>query len=227
MRSDDPRWVSTQPQDRCRLKLSKIVSLDRPSPMRLPTLPFGPSRPILPRIVNKIQYMPRRTATAGGGKPAPTSGNKGGWKKKSSKPKTQPGSNNPFLQGMNFDSSDHRIALARGILFSQRPLRGLRLNPQDQIRHETIHRAWLLFQQQRRRQKVTKLKNLENSVARTLAVLKETDEKLYASAVSGSREEEKRFPLVMRIPTETLPTRWNYRWTPMNIRGVGGIAKSG
>jgi len=69
---------------------------------------------------------------------------------------------------------------------------------------------------------------LEDSVARTMKVLRETDRKLYDIAVSGSREVEKRFPLVMRIPTETLPSQWwNYKWTPSNIKGVGGVAKPG
>jgi hypothetical protein len=61
-----------------------------------------------------------------------------------------------------------------------------------------------------------------------MAVLKETDERLHTLAITGTKEVEKRFPLVMRIPTDTLPTlRWNYRWSPTNIRGVGGVAKSG
>jgi large subunit ribosomal protein L40 len=164
------------------------------------------------------------------GKPTHTST---GWTKKAgpkkaSGTKTTAESNNPFLQGMNFDRSDSRVALSRRILFSQRPLRGLGLNPQDQIRHETIHRAWLLFQQRRRKARITRLKELQDSVANTLKFLKETDEKLYAMAVSGTRERERRFPLVMRIPTDTLPSRyWNYKWTPVNIKGVGGVAKPG
>lgn len=194
--------------------------------MRLPTLSWGISRPVFARTIIPIQIVPQRNSSTGKPAAGPVSR---GWKKNAAKPKANaPGSNNPFLQGMNFDSSDRRIALARGILFSQRPLRGLRLNPQDQIRHETIHRAWLLFQQQRRRSKVQKLRLLEDSLSDTMAALKETDERLYAQAVSGSREVEKRFPLVMRIPTETLPSQWwNYRWSPANIKGVGGIAKSG
>ena len=189
--------------------------------MRLPALPFTPPRPVLSNIMKCRTY-------AAPAKPKSITQGTGGWKKKTAKPRVAPGSNNPFLQGMNFDSSDYRIPLARGILFSQRPLRGLRLNPQDKIRHDTIHRAWLLFQQQRRRKKVARLRLLEESVARTMAVLKETDERLYALAVSGSREVEKRFPLVMRIPTDTLPKQWwNYRWSPTNIKGVGGVANPG
>jgi len=69
---------------------------------------------------------------------------------------------------------------------------------------------------------------LEDSIARTMKVLRETDSKLYDIAVSGTREVEKRFPLVMRIPTDTLSSQWwNYKWTPANIKGLGGIAKSG
>jgi hypothetical protein len=61
-----------------------------------------------------------------------------------------------------------------------------------------------------------------------MKVLRETNEKLYGVAVSGARETEKRFPLVMRIPTHTLPTQmWNYKWTPANIKGMGGVAKPG
>jgi len=149
-------------------------------------------------------------------------------KQKVKKPTEQPTSRNPFLQGLNFDSSDSNVTMARGILFSQRPMRGLGLNPQDQIRHETIHRAWLLFRSQQHREKMGRLRRLEASVAETMKVLRETDDKLYAQAVSGARQVEKRIPLVMRIPTNTLPTKWwNYTWSPHNIQGTGGVAKSG
>lgn len=69
---------------------------------------------------------------------------------------------------------------------------------------------------------------LQDSIAQTMKFLRETDEYLYGMAVSGSREMEKRFPLVMRIPTNTLPSPWwNYKWTPGNIKGLGGVAKPG
>jgi len=195
--------------------------------LRLSMLPFrGTAKPVLLPPITSSPSLQIRHKTAN---VAPSAKAKSWSKNQASKKKAAPtGSNNPFLQGMNFDSSDSRIALARGILFSQRPLRGLRLNPQDQIRHETIHRAWLLFQKNRRRAKIGKLRVLESSIARTMKVLRETDSKLYDVAVSGTREVEKRFPLVMRIPTETLPSQWwNYKWTASNIKGVGGVAKTG
>jgi len=69
---------------------------------------------------------------------------------------------------------------------------------------------------------------LEGSVEKTMEVLRETDNWLYDLAVSAGREEEPRFPLVMRIPAETLPTKaWNYSWNNSNIKGVGGVAKGG
>jgi hypothetical protein len=195
--------------------------------MRLPApLPLHlPSRPILsiltlslPQCRQASDQLVVRSKSTGWSKNA-------GNKKKSA---AATGSSNPFLQGMNFDRGDARVGLARQILFSQRPLRGLRLNPQDQIRHETIHRAWLLFQSRRRREKLRRLSILQNSLVRTMKFLRETDENLYGMAVSGSRETEKRFPLVMRIPTNTLPSKWwNYNWTAANIKGAGGVAKPG
>src|SRR5277367_1446352 len=202
--------------------------------MRLPTLPFRrQSRPILPSPSLTLPQIRHKTESN-----QPTfAQHSRGWnknanamkqaQKNASKAKT-PGSNNPFLQGANFDRNDSRVTLARGMLFSQRPLRGLGLNPQDQIRHETIHRAWLLVQGRRRRSRIGKLRVLEGSVEKTMKVLRETDLRLYDLAVSAGREEEQRFPLVVRIPTETLPTKvWNYSWTNSNIKGVGGIAKGG
>ena len=193
--------------------------------MRLPAfLPLHlPSRPILPTIALSLpqcrhasdQPVVRSKST--------------GWSKNAGKKKKSAaaeGSSNPFLQGINFDRGDARVGLARQILFSQRPLRGLKLNPQDQIRHETIHRAWLLFQSRRRREKMRRLSMLHKSLVQTMKLLRETDEYLYGMAVSGSRETEKRFPLVMRIPTNTLPSPWwNYKWTAANIKGLGGVAK--
>jgi hypothetical protein len=188
--------------------------------MRPPTAPFRAiSRPSHTAAPIPLPQVRHASPGGGGGK---------AWSKNKKKNVVAPGSNNPFLQGMNFDSSDHRIALARGILFSQRPMRGLRLNPQDQIRHETIHRAWMMFQNERRKARLTRLSNLEESVAGTMKALWETDEKLYNEAVAGTREVEKRFPLVMRIPTDTLPTTWwNYKWTSANIKGLGGVAPPG
>ena len=202
--------------------------------MRLLFLPFRvESRPIPPsasislpllQIRHKVDAPQASLAARGWNKNATA---KNAAKKAANKVKSY-GSNNPFLQGANFDRNDSRVQLARWMLFSQRPIRGLGLNPQDQIRHETIHRAWLLVQSRRRRRQITRLRQLERSVTETMRVLKKTDLRLYDLAVSAGREEEQRFPLVMRIPTETLPTRvWNYSWNASNIKGVGGIAKPG
>jgi hypothetical protein len=148
------------------------------------------------------------------------------WTKKKPTAKVIPGSGNPFF--VRNVGTDPRISLARKMLFSQKPLRGIHLNPQDQLRHETIHRAWLLFQAKRKRGRMNRLELLEMNVRRTLQVLRETDRKLYDAAVAGTREVERRFPLVTRIPTDTLPsTGWNYKWTPMNIKGVGGVTQAG
>lgn len=194
--------------------------------MRLPSLPFRIQlRPIHPSASISLPQSRHKSETSTRTIPA-----KGGWTKNAGKkkPTSAPTSNNPFLQGMNFDKSDSRVKLYRYMLFSQKPIRGLGLNPQDQIRHETIHRAWMLFQAQRRKQKILRLKALEDSIAKTMKVLRETDENLYAMAVQGAREEEKRFPLVIRIPTDTLSRpSWNYKWTPANIKGIGGVAKPG
>lgn len=135
---------------------------------------------------------------------------------------------NPFLQGGKFDNTDPRLRIGRMMLFAQKRIRGLGLNPQDQIRHETIHRAWMMLRRKRTFKKIRRLRMLEESVRGTMKVLRETDERLYSLAVSGARQTEKRFPLVMRIPTETLPRRvWNYNWTSAGIKGIGGVAKPG
>jgi Mitochondrial ribosomal protein L28 len=129
---------------------------------------------------------------------------------------------------INFESTQVRVALARWMLFSHRPLRGLGLNPQDSIRHETIHRAWMMFRGKLRQEKVARLQSLQDSIHRTLMELRATDEGLYNIAVAGTRETEKRFPLVMRIPTHTLPLkRWNYSFNGTNIKGDGGVARPG
>jgi large subunit ribosomal protein L40 len=86
----------------------------------------------------------------------------------------------------------------------------------------------MMFQNERRKARMTRLSKLEESVAGTMKALWETDEKFYNQAVAGTREVEKRFPLVMRIPTDTLPTQWwNYKWTSANIKGLGGVAPPG
>jgi large subunit ribosomal protein L40 len=86
----------------------------------------------------------------------------------------------------------------------------------------------MMFRNEQRRARIGRLKRLEDSIARTMKVLRETDALLYTAAVSGTREVEKRFPLVMRIPTDTLPTQWwNYKWTPVNIKGLGGVVTPG
>ena len=69
---------------------------------------------------------------------------------------------------------------------------------------------------------------MEGSVKEAMKVLRATDLRLYDLAVSGAREQEMRFPLVMRIPTETLPNKvWNYDWNASNIKGIGGVARPG
>jgi len=190
--------------------------------MRLPGLPFtaGLRRPPIAACPSLPQQQHRSYA-----KPVAAKGPvkiiaRAAFRRKSKKGEgTKP---------LGFDTTPARVSLARWMLFSHRPLRGLALNPQDSIRHETIHRAWMLFRQRARRAKLARLQALQDSIHRTLMELRATDENLYNIAVSGTRETEKRFPLVMRIPTHTLPLkRWNYSWNRENIKGVGGVATPG
>jgi large subunit ribosomal protein L40 len=86
----------------------------------------------------------------------------------------------------------------------------------------------MMFRGKLRQERVAKLQSLQDSIHRTLMELRATDERLYNIAVAGTRETEKRFPLVMRIPTHTLPLkRWNYAFNRTNIKGDGGVAKPG
>ncbi|CAE6489904.1 unnamed protein product [Rhizoctonia solani] len=107
--------------------------------------------------------------------------------------------------------------------------------------HETIERAWKLYQRQAREQREAELRRKYESMKRAVEVLKELDAVSYAEAARGvdsrrlseaEREKMKEmkrgarkkaesrveglFPREMRMPTDT-PSRngWNHGWTAL------------
>ncbi len=107
--------------------------------------------------------------------------------------------------------------------------RRIKLSFEDQIRYQSIHKAWCLYQEKKRNLRNFNLKKQYVSAQEacddleSLSLNEGIDEKggfafLYHSATVTERG--KRFPLDMKIPTETPPTRiWNDSWKPQTEEG--------
>lgn len=87
--------------------------------------------------------------------------------------------------------------------------RVLKLSNEDLIRHDTVQRAWTLFQREKRQQQDEQLSKQYDSIINALEDLKAVAPELYA--VANKKEKGKRFPLEARIPVDYPPNKiWYY-----------------
>ena len=116
-------------------------------------------------------------------------------------------------------SGDPRYDIAKRILFDAPAASTLTLSTEDQIRHETIHRAWMLHESKRRGGIDKELDKQYGKMQHACRELQELHPKLYRATMAGnSRADRKGFPLTMRVPTDTPPTNgWNYNWVPSSV----------
>lgn len=87
----------------------------------------------------------------------------------------------------------------------------LKLCNEDLIKHRTITNAWKLYQQKVQTKRSSQLQKQYESIKSAMDDLKETSPQLFEHA--NTKEEGKRFPLEMRVPTDfpaNLPWVYNY-----------------
>ncbi|KAK9456969.1 mitochondrial ribosomal protein L28-domain-containing protein [Dipodascopsis uninucleata] len=87
----------------------------------------------------------------------------------------------------------------------------LKLSYEDQIRHSTIHKAWMLLCREKREKRHQELETMYRKMVQACDELERTSPELYNSAMK--RQASLRFPLEYRIPTQSPPTKiWNSEW---------------
>ncbi|KAK6459135.1 mitochondrial 54S ribosomal protein YmL28 [Scheffersomyces xylosifermentans] len=89
----------------------------------------------------------------------------------------------------------------------------LNLCNEDLIKHRTIVNAWKMFKRREEQRRHNQLKKQYKSIYNAMEDLKQTSPKLFELA--NAKEEGKRFPLEMRVPTDFPPTQpWVYNYSP-------------
>lgn len=85
----------------------------------------------------------------------------------------------------------------------------IKLSNEDLIRHDTVQRAWALYQKQKRTLLNEQLEKQYNSIMNTLEDLKSVSPELYE--VANQSEKGKRWSLSARVPTDYPANKvWNY-----------------
>lgn len=91
--------------------------------------------------------------------------------------------------------------------------RRLKLCREDLIRHQTVQAAYRLFMRDARLEQTEKLRAQHANMVEACTELEKLDYDLFKSATE--REKGKRFPIELRVPTDTPPrTQWREDWTP-------------
>ena len=107
---------------------------------------------------------------------------------------------------------DFRQDLAKKNLFETPPSPVLQLSSHDGLKHEIIHRAWILRDRKLRIAKQKELSGQYNKMRTDCEVLKSLRSQLYRASMAHSYPETL-FPLSMHIPTDTpAPAGWDHDW---------------
>lgn len=87
----------------------------------------------------------------------------------------------------------------------------LKLSREDLVKHQVIQNCWSMYQKELREKRNEQLKLQYKSTANAMSLLEQIDTELFAEA--NKKEEGKRFPLELRVPTEYPPNKvWYYNY---------------
>ncbi|CCF59889.1 hypothetical protein KAFR_0I01080 [Kazachstania africana CBS 2517] len=85
----------------------------------------------------------------------------------------------------------------------------LKLSKEDLIKHQTITKAWSIYQDIKKNERQNNLKQQYNSINEAMDLLQSLSPNLYA--VANVNEAGKKFPLELRVPTDFPPEKlWYY-----------------
>ena len=121
-------------------------------------------------------------------------------------------------------SGDSRHTIARRVILESPPSPTLTLTPEDQIRHETIHRAWILHERNREKRRMNALKAQQSKMQDACDTLQKIRPALFNKLTARRRGESQQdllFPPRLRIPAEHPSSKgWNYGWKRATWRPV-------
>lgn len=91
--------------------------------------------------------------------------------------------------------------------------RRLKLCREDLIRHQTVQAAYRLFMRDAKSERMEKLRSQHAQMVEACSELEKLDNDLFKLATE--RQKGKRFPLELRVPTDTPPRKkWHDDWSP-------------
>lgn len=104
-------------------------------------------------------------------------------------------------RGAQVSAGTQRIITQLSVLSARKKMpRVLKLSNEDLVRHDTVQRAWTLFQKEKRTAQQEQLNKQYDSIVNALDDLRLVAPELYK--VANKKEKGKRFPLDARIPVD-------------------------
>lgn len=91
--------------------------------------------------------------------------------------------------------------------------RRIKLCLEDLIRHNMVQKAWQIFIRDKKIARTDALRQQYDKIQEACEELETVDK--YLASEATKREKGKRFPLELRVPTESPPNEvWTENWTP-------------
>ncbi|ODV91110.1 hypothetical protein CANCADRAFT_23983 [Tortispora caseinolytica NRRL Y-17796] len=110
------------------------------------------------------------------------------------------------------NQADQRILAQLYALSAHRKLpKVLKYSPEDLVKHNVIHRAWMFYKSEQRRERENALKVQYECMKEACDDLEQVSPELFKKATTRPRTV--RFPREIRIPTDTPPNvPWDSSW---------------
>ena len=103
------------------------------------------------------------------------------------------------------------VVMMRDILFRNKTPARLNFTEEEEIRHDTIHRAWQLHLRYQRERRERELEKQYNKMREACTDLEQHDIRLFKAAMT--KDKNAGFPIEMRSMTDTPPKNgWNHDW---------------
>lgn len=117
-------------------------------------------------------------------------------------------------KGKEISPATQRIITQLSVMSARKKVpRVINLSNEDLVRHDTVTKAWAVYQKDKRDRQNTLLAQQFDAMNEAMTDLKATNRTLYNLA--NEKEVGKRFPLEARIPVDYPPNKiWYYEYTP-------------
>lgn len=121
-------------------------------------------------------------------------------------------------KGSTVSAATQRVITQLSVLSARKKVpRVLKLCAEDLVRHDTVSKAWSVYQKDKRTKLKTQLNEQYDAMNNAMNDLKASNRELYELA--NVKQLGKRFPIDSRIPTQYPPNNiWYYDYAPKDLK---------